>query len=276
MSRYLKLFKLNFRQNMKVFISFNIISVLACLTAFFISRFRIKGAIENSISNSIELAVNINSLLSMFTLFMTVLFILFVLTTMHIRFSDYLGTLYTTMQVPVDRSFHIVSIVLESLIFIAVQYVLFYILLNADYNYLLSSLSKVENAHLYKLYETFKGTGAAFSFGEQIPLWNLTFKNVLFRILICWPAIACYSMLGYMISYKFGVKKIIIAAALFIVFIIFTSSISAISNITDFVMRHLFEVLAMNPSMGSAVNSLVILIGVLVADSYMVKRKLDF
>ena len=276
MSRYLKLFKLNFRQNMKVFISFNIISVLACLTTFFISKFRIAGAIENSITNSIGLAVNINALLNMFTLFLTVLFILFVLTTIHIRFSDYLGTLYTTMQIPVDRTFHIVSIILESFIFIAIQYVLFYILLKADYSYLMSSLSKVENSHLYEIYESFKSTGPIFAFGEQMPLWNLTFKNTLFRLLICWPAIACYSMLGYMISYTFGVKKVAIAAALFIVFIIFTSSINTIANITDFVMRHLFEVLAMSPSMGIALNSLVILIGVLIADSYMLKRKLDF
>lgn len=276
MIKYLKLFKVNIRQNLKIFTSFNIISILSFIIIFLICKFSIDAAIMNHISNGIELTLNLNFKIETFLLFETVLFMLFVLTTIHIRFSDYFGTLYTTMQIPVNRAFHVISIILEAVIFIAIQYVLFYILLKLNYTYILSSLSKIEYSHLYNVYDGFKNTTSINAFGELIPIWNLSIKNIIFRLFISWPAIASYCILFYMIFYKYGVKIVSAIITAILILIIFISNIHLISNIIDLIFRLLFEMIFHNLSSGNIINSILILIGSVLLNSYIIKRKLDF
>lgn len=276
MTKYISLLRLNFRQNFKIFMSFNIISLISFILTFILCKLRINYAIINQISNSIELASSINWNLSIFLIFETILFTLYIFTVVHLRFSDYFGTLYTVMQLPIKRGVHLFSIVLEGIIFVLIQYILFYFLLKANYIYLLASLSKIENSHLYMMYEYFRGVESVSAFGELYPLWSISIKNILYRLLISWPAISSYCIFAYMLVYKLGTKIVFAIVTTILLLIIFISNVSFISNIIDMSIRVLFETFFYKISFRNILNSIFVFLSVVFVNTYIIKKELDF
>lgn len=276
MNKYIYLLKVNFKQNFKIFISFNIISLIAFIFTFMACKFKIDYTIVNQISNSNLLVTDINWYLNMFLFFVNILYIIYIFTLIYLRFSDYWGTLYTTMQLPIKRYYHLFSIISEGIIFIFIQYILFYLLLKINYIYLLSTLSKIENSYLYTMYDFFKNRGSLFAFGSIYPLWSMSIKNIFYRLLISWPAITSYCVLAYMLIHRYGIKLVCTISITLLLLIIFTSNVSFISNIVDSTISALFEVFFYKVSLKNSLNSALVLLSLIFVNTYIIKKKLDF
>lgn len=276
MINFFKLFKIYFKQNLKVFISYSIISFIALIVFFIINKFNVDSAIKYSVSSSVELAINIGHRIDIFTLVQTIIFIAFLITTVHTVFSDYFGSLYAVMQLPLNRAFHILSIILEATVFLAVQYLFLYILVKADYAYIINTLSRIENVSLFKVLDGFRQNNSVFAFGYQYPIWNLSPKNIIYRLLICWPVISLYLIMAYMGIYRFGVKIVALVITAFIIIISLTGIFGYVSEIMDAVMKYIIEVVFQQASFRNILNSIVLLIVLGISNSFIIREKIDF
>ncbi len=286
MIRYIKLFKLDFRQNLKIFISFNIISVIAYALLSLASKILIDTSIDSVITGRFAYRLNkpeiliwdINRLMFVFLLFQVLLFIAYIFTLIHTKFSNFYGNLYTSMQIPVKRSFHLVPIILEGLLFLAIQYLLLYCILRFDYSYITNKLMQIDSPEALYLKDYFKNYNIIYKFinVEINPFWEFSYRNILYRITLSWTVIASYCILIYMTIYQYGYKKFLLGILVLAIMGVLSTNIEIIRSVLTHISKYGLEFLFYRYSYEKVLNAVIILLLLIATNSYMIKKKVDF
>ena len=286
MNKALKLFKLNFKNNKKTFIIFIIFSVIVYALTFMLATFSVKAALG---MGNIEYKAIIYNILESITLLnfaaisiSAIIFSLYMIITLYTRFNNADGTLYTRITLPVKRSSHILSLVLEGLIFIAIQFVLINVLLRLNYYYILRELRQIDNASLYSVLEHFSNKRNYAVYLADFPVLSLNVLNIVYDFLITFPIIILSYIFIYQFLFKYKSLAIVIIAAIFALSILMSirdmnySFFYFINKVSDTIFRRDFNtgITTHNIKLLSAnIFAFAVASGV---NCYIFKKKLDF
>ncbi|WP_101772879.1 hypothetical protein [Peptostreptococcus faecalis] len=273
MEKILKLVKNNFRENRKIFYFATALYTIFLFIFYLYSSFRTVVDMEyRSINGGIRIDTFDYNILLPPIYIIVIVTIMFLLMSLYKRLYNDDGSFYNILQLPVQKYFHVVSIFIETYLFIIIQYaifILFSILFLKYINHSIDEINFMNNAIIENKINIMQ---FIYNSMNQSTLFKLSYANILYRFLITWPLLISYCSLIFILIYKYKdsfIFKAILIAMIFIIIIdffdnsfIFTESILSIL-ISDMFFK---EILI----------SLGALISIFLLDIYLLKNKIDF
>lgn len=286
MNNFAKLFKFSFKNNRKIFILFNILTFIA-YTISVLTVHHTVSSYSLATGNITDTAI-INIGDSLFypsflaILVSSLLFIAYVFISLYLKFSNSDGTLYTRMTLPVRRNSHLLVILIEGLIFIAIQYVLINIMLNLNYQFILNEFKQIDNVNMFKILDHFQKDKTYMMYISNFKMFSLSITNIAIRFLVTWPIVILTISLFYLLFRKFGKIVFLIIVALFILQI--TLGIKYYDSwqynipyhVLDYIFNCDYAVKSKRKILEAVILNISVLIALVFTNCYLFRKKIDF
>lgn len=278
MSNVFKVIKLNLKQNKKIFISLSSISVIFMILSVFISSFQLKWLLSNTheeidYMSQILRAYNV---IDMYKLAATCLVIIFIVINLYKRLYNDDGTMYNILQLPVNRGYQILSMLIEVILFVSIQYILVFIAPNIFFIYVNKLLSSPEFIRFASLLQDVPRAKISIMQRSGIGIFSLSVENILYRIFITWPAITGFITLVFFAIYKYKIKVLLAFIIVFMLSIFVVGSGNIIFDIIQFAIENFLIVIFEVFSISNFIQSILILLVVTLINIYIYRKKLDF
>lgn len=274
MNNFLKVFKYNFYRNRGLFSVLSIIGLIISTIFFALSSFSFKTNISNAMA---DYNVNGYSMLGTEIKFMSVniaalilIIAIYVISSIYKRLYNDDGSMYVMVQLPINKNNHLLSLFAESIIFTAIQYIFYILMIFATYKvacyFYNANISLFNSGYEADVLKNFKSYAAHLS----LPFVEFDVLNSVYRIIITTIGLVSFTIFILINFYKFGKKAIgtFIITSLLLLFIEINYSIS--------IIYYILYCMLDSVNIQNLINSLVIIVVTFAYSSYFFSRRIDF
>ncbi|MEG0249757.1 MAG: hypothetical protein RR972_02760 [Peptostreptococcus sp.] len=244
----------------------------------FISSSQLKWILSNTHEeiDYVSQLMHAYTVIDMYKFASTCLIIIFIIANLYKRIYNDDGTMYSILQLPVNRGYQIISMLIEVILFVSIQYILVYIAPTIFFRYANSLLNSPEFIRFASLLEALPKAKITMMQDSGIRLFSLNKENIFYRLFITWPTItACITLLFFGV-YKYKIKILIAFVVMLILSMFVVSSGNIIFDIIQFILTNFFLIIFEVFDTNTLIQSILILVMVTLVNIYIYRNKLDF
>ena len=248
------------------------------ILSIFISSFQLKWILSHTHEelDYISDLLRAYNVIDMYKLVSTCIIILFIIYNLYKKIYNDDGTMYNILQLPMNRGYIILSLLVEVILFVLIQYILVYLAPTIFFKYTQNLLGSAEFIRFAPLLEELSKAKSAIIQDSGIGLFSLSKENVLYRIFITWPTITALITLLFFGIYKYKIKLLIAFISMLVLSLFLVSSANIIFDVIDFILKNFFLIIFDSFDTNTSIQSIFILSIVTLINIYIYRNKLDF